>query len=87
MNRLPLLLLALIPACASVRVDQTAADGRRTSVRASTWFSSLQSVERLRLTNTDKTQSLGAEDYASRGATNTAAVLDSLTRLLQTLPR
>lgn len=71
--------------CAQISVRQTAADGRETRLSGVVWFSSAQSLAKLRLTNTDKTQSVGAEDLGQRGATNTVAAIEALTRLLSTL--
>jgi hypothetical protein len=71
--------------CAQISVRQTAADGRETRISGFTLFSSAQSLAKLKTTNTDKTQSVGAEDLGQQGATNLVGSLDALTRLLQTL--
>lgn len=80
-------LLAVLAGCAQISVRQTAADGRETRLSGVVWFSSAQSLSKLRLTNTDKTQSVGAEDLGQHGATNTVATIEALTKLLGTLPR
>lgn len=79
------IVLTALCGCAQISVRQTAADGRETRLSGVVWFSSAQSLAKLRLTNTEKTQSVGAEDLGQRGATNTVAAIEALTRLLSTL--
>lgn len=77
--------LALGIGCAQISLRQTAPDGRETRITGWTLFSSAQSLARLKTTNTDKTQSVGADDLGQRGATNLTGSLEALTRLLQSL--
>ena len=83
---LPLLLLA---GCTHFRVDQTDHSPNertiQTHITGSAWFSSAQSLAKIKALQTDKTQSFGADALNQHGATNTAATLDALARLLQQL--
>lgn len=83
------ILLTILTGCASYRVVQTdtSASQRtiRLEVRALTLFSSAQRIEKIRATQTDKTQSFGTDGVGQTGGTNTAATIQALTALLQTI--
>lgn len=56
-----------------------------TTIKAVAWFSSAQSITKLKTLNTDKTQSVGTDAIAQQGATNTLATLNALARILEAL--
>lgn len=89
MKRLTLCLSLLLTGCTTLRIEQTdeSPDERtiKTSVTATAWFSSGQVLSKLKAITTDKTQSIGTDQLAQHGATNTVAALRELTRLLELL--
>jgi hypothetical protein len=75
--------------CTSLRIEQsdTSPNERTitTSVKATAWFSSGQTLAKLKAITTDKTQSIGTDQLAQHGATNTVATLMQLARILELL--
>jgi hypothetical protein len=57
------------------------------TIRATAWFSSAQAIAGIKAIQTDQTQSFGTDRLNQQGATNTAATLDALARLLTALPK
>ena len=56
-----------------------------TRISGTAFFSSAQTVSRIKAVQTDKTQSLGTDALGQHGATNVAETVDALTRLVQSL--
>lgn len=90
----PVVLLSVVlslslSGCTVLRIEQSdeSPDARtiKTTVKASAWFSSAQTLSKLKTLNTDKTQSIGTDQIGQHGATNTAAALGQLVRLLELL--
>jgi len=87
-----LAMVCLLSGCAQMRGKQTdisySEDGTRreitTSINASAWFSSSQVIEKLKATQTDKTQSFGTS-VSQQGATNTLATLKAVVQILEAL--
>jgi hypothetical protein len=71
--------------CTTFHSKQVDKDGRVTDLVAMAWFSSAQHLDKLRASQTEKTQSFGLSALEQQGATNTAATIDAVTRLLQIL--
>ena len=85
---LPMIALALLNGCAFLSTQQTDESPERTittKVKATAFFSSAQTIEKLKATTTDRTQTVGTDGMTQHGATNTAATVDALGRLLQAL--
>jgi len=84
-----LLLALLLPGCTSFHVIQTDdSPGQRTTrtdLRATAWFSSTQSLSKIKALQTEKTQSFGSDALSQQGATNTTAALEALVKILQLL--
>jgi hypothetical protein len=80
--------LALL-GCTSLRIEQTdtSPDERTitTTVKATAWFSSGQTLAKLKAITTDKTQSIGTDQLTQHGATNTVETLRQLARILELL--
>lgn len=83
------LVVLALAGCTTFNVRQTdGAPGQRqttTELRATAWFSSTQSLAKLRAFQSEKTQSFGATNLEQQGATNTAAVLESIVKILELL--
>lgn len=75
--------------CTSFHVTQTDESPNertiRTDIKATAWFSSAQSVAKLKAIQTDKTQSFGSEAIGQQGATNTVEALKSIAHILELL--
>ncbi|HNU50141.1 MAG TPA: hypothetical protein PKJ98_04400 [Verrucomicrobiota bacterium] len=56
-----------------------------TRISGTAFFSSAQTVSKIKAVQTDKTQSFGTDALAQHGATNVAETVDALTRLVQSL--
>lgn len=54
-----------------------------TDVAGSTWFTSAQALTKLKVTQTDKTQSTGFDHLGQQGATNSLAALEALARIAE----
>ena len=89
-------LLVLCAGCARYHITQrdssTNEDGTpgreiTTSIKASAWLSSAQSISNLKATQTDKTQTLGASSTTQQGATNIVDVLNALANVIGALPK
>lgn len=81
------LLLSLLTGCTILSTRQTDESPQRTittTVKASSWFSSTQVIEKLKASTTDKSQAIGT-DLNQHGPTNTAATIDAVTKLLQAI--
>lgn len=88
--RLPILLTALLICGCShfsvVQIDET--PNKRvitTKITGQAWFSSSQSISKIKAQQTDKTQSFGTDQIGQTGATNTAATIMAITELLKTI--
>lgn len=77
--------------CTSFRVTQTDDSPNersiRTDIKATAWFSSAQSVAKLKALQTDKTQSFGSDTIGQQGATNSVEALKALVRILELMPK
>ncbi len=86
---LAIALLAGGAGCTTFEVTQTdeSPDERfiRTHIKATAWFSSSQSIAKIKALQTDKTQSFGSDAIGQQGATNTVEVLKSIARILELL--
>ncbi|GEM_PF-951108 len=56
-----------------------------TRISGTAFFSSAQTVSKIKAIQTDKTQSFGSDALGQHGATNVAETVDALTRLIQSL--
>ncbi|MCZ7641386.1 MAG: hypothetical protein M5U12_38190 [Verrucomicrobia bacterium] len=56
-----------------------------TRISGTAFFSSAQTVSKIKAVQTDKTQSFGTDALGQHGATNVAETVDALTRLVQSL--
>jgi len=83
---LALLTAGLLAGCTTFSVLQTdeSPDERtiKTSIKATAWFSSAQSLTRLKALQTDKTQSFGTEAIGQHGSTNLVEALRVLDSIL-----
>ncbi len=81
--------LCAAPGCTSFHITQTDESPQeraiRTEIRAVAWFSSAQSVTKLKALQTDKTQSFGTDSLAQQGATNSVAALIAIARILEAI--
>jgi hypothetical protein len=89
---MPFVLLFALPflfACATVHVKQTDetpnARTITTEISGSAWFTSAQTISKLKATQTDKTQSFGTEAFGQHGDTNAVAALTAIARILEAL--
>jgi hypothetical protein len=75
--------------CTSLRIEQTDLSPNdrtiTTTVKATAWFSSGQTLAKLKAITTDKTQSIGTDQLSQHGATNTVETLRQLARILELL--
>jgi hypothetical protein len=75
--------------CTSLRIEQTDLSPNdrtiTTKVTATAWFSSGQTLAKLKAITTDKTQSIGTDQLTQHGATNTVETLRQLARILELL--
>lgn len=85
-----LLIMMMATGCCSFVVHQKEETeaGRtvETRIRATAWFSSAQSLERIKATTTEKTQSFGGEGIGQQGATNSTEVLKAVADLIRAIP-
>ena len=88
--------MLLCAGCASYKITQRDASpnddgtpGREitTTIKATAWLSSAQSISNLKATQTDKTQTLGASSTTQQGATNIVEVLNALAGVIGALPK
>jgi len=81
----------LIPlfGCTTFHVKQTdeSPEARKISsdIKATAWFSSAQSIAKIKALQTDKTQSFGADAVSQKGATNVVAALEAIARIVESL--
>jgi hypothetical protein len=88
MKTTAIIVMLLLCGCASIETTQIDESPERkiaTTTKARSWFSSQQTISKLKATTTDKTQSIGTDGVEQRGATNTAATIEALGRLLQAI--
>ncbi|NLH72895.1 MAG: hypothetical protein GX456_07560 [Verrucomicrobia bacterium] len=82
-------LLALTAGCARFSVTQIDESPNErtitTRISGTTFFSSAQTVSKIKAVQTDKTQSFGTEAFGQQGATNVAETVEALTRLIQSI--
>ncbi len=75
--------------CTSLSIEQTdqSKDDRtiKTSVKATAWFTSAQTLSKLKAITTDKTQSIGTDSIVQHGATNSVQALAHIARILELL--
>lgn len=77
--------------CTMFHVHQTDGDPanpktqRTTDLSASAWFSSAQHLEKLRASQSDKTQSFGMGTATQQGDTNMVAALEAIARILEAI--
>ena len=55
----------------------------RTEISATAWFSSAQTVSKIKALQTDRTQSFGSDALGQQGATNTVEALKSIADILR----
>jgi len=87
-TRLICLLSLALTGCTSLRIEQIDESPERTittKVSASAWFSSGQTLAKLKATTTDKTQSIGTDQLTQHGATNSVEALRQLGHILELL--
>ena len=88
MKHLHLLALVLLTGCTTfsvTQIDESPDERKITSIiKATSWFSSTQSIEKLKALQTDKTQSFGAEQASQQGATNLVEVINATANLIGT---
>jgi hypothetical protein len=86
---LAVILAMLFAGCTSFRIDQRdESQGQRTittTVRATAWFSSAQTIAKIKAQTTDRTQTLGTDSIGQQGATNSVAALQAIARILEAL--
>ncbi|HNU53029.1 MAG TPA: hypothetical protein PKJ98_19220 [Verrucomicrobiota bacterium] len=96
MNRNPITTLAAVAlgvlalaGCARFSVTQIDESPNErtitTRISGTAFFSSAQTVSKIKALQTDKTQSFGTDALGQHGATNVAETVDALTRLIQSL--
>jgi small neutral amino acid transporter SnatA (MarC family) len=90
MKLTPLIALGILLAgCTALRIEQTdeSPNDRKitTTVKATAWFSSAQTLAKLKAITTDKTQSIGTDQLTQHGATNSVEALRQLARILELL--
>ena len=87
MKLFPIFLSLLLTGCATYTVEQKdESPGERivsTKITATAWFSSYQTLEKVKASQTDKSQSVGATGMNQHGATNTVDVLNALARITE----
>jgi hypothetical protein len=75
--------------CATVRnhqIDESPGERKITSeTTATTWFTSAQTLTKLRALQTDKTQSFGAAGIEQHGATNAIEALREIRGILEAI--
>lgn len=86
--KLTLLLVAVaLTGCTRFAVHQVDdSNGERvitTDFKATAWFSSSQSLTKLKALMTDKTQSFGVDASQQQGPTNIVATIEALTKLIE----
>ena len=80
--------LVMLTGCTMFTVSQRDEGKERvvtTTVRGTAWFSSAQTISKLKATTTEKTQSIGTDAIVTQGATNSVAALQSIVRILELL--
>ena len=86
---LSVLLLYLLSGCTSFHVKQTDTSPNEriisSDIKATAWFSSAQTIAKIKALQTDKTQSFGADGLRQQGATNIVATLEALAKVLEAL--
>jgi hypothetical protein len=86
---LAVILAMLFAGCTSLTIEQRdeSPDQRTitTTVKATAWFSSAQTIAKLKATTTDRTQSFGTDSIGQQGATNSVAALQAIARILEAL--
>lgn len=89
MRRLPLILLLCLTGCTSfhvTQVDESPNERKITlDIRATAWFSSAQSIAKIKALQTDKTQSFGSDNLEQQGATNTVEALKHIAHIIELL--
>ena len=89
--RLSALIILFLAGCTQFHVHQTDGDPnnpqaqRTTDLRASAWFSSAQHLEKLRASQTDRTQAFGMGAANQQGDTNMVAALEAIAKILEAL--
>lgn len=89
MKKTILLVSLLLVGCAHVNTEQTSTDTngvtRTTKASGTTLFSSTQSIKSLRVSQTDKSQSVGAAGINQQGATNVVEALKAIDNIIKSL--
>ncbi len=84
-----MLAITCVCGCTSLRIEQTDTSPNErtitTTVKATAWFSSGQTLAKLKAITTDKTQSIGTDQLTQHGATNTVETLRQLAHILELL--
>ena len=57
----------------------------KSDIHAVAWFSSAQSLAKIKALQTDKTQSFGADGFGQQGATNAVEALSAIARIVEAL--
>lgn len=89
MKLLSLLLTAAMTGCTTFHVVQTDESPNERiitlDIKATAWFSSAQTVAKLKALQTDKTQSFGTDALQQHGATNSVEALKAIAHILELL--
>lgn len=79
----------LCSGCTTIHVTQIdeSPDERKITleIKGRAWFSSGQSIAKIKAIQTDKTQSFGADGITQQGATNSVEALKAIARILELL--
>ena len=82
-----ILLTLLLTGCTTFSVHQVDESPNertiRTDIKATAWFSSAQTVAKIKAIQTDKTQSFGSDALGQHGATNTVEALRAIVEILK----
>lgn len=83
------LLAAALTGCTSLTIEQRdeSPEARTitTTIHATAWFSSAQTLSKLKAITTDKTMSVGTDSISQQGATNSVAALQAIAHILELL--
>lgn len=83
------LIAVSLTGCTTFQVSQTDESPNeriiRSEIKATAWFSSAQSIAKIKALQTDKTQSFGTDSITQQGATNTVEALKAIAHILELL--
>jgi hypothetical protein len=83
------LVSSLLSGCTILNIEQSDASSTdrivTTKVKAVAWFSSAQAITKLKVIQTDKSQSTGTDSLSQQGATNSVEALKAIAHILELL--